>query len=414
MSAHWIILLDESGSMFQPFTGGHAFSGHTETGAYRTKIEAAKDRLLREINGLQNCIVSIISFSSDAAVICSELSSEVATIRKLLDRPRDHGGGTNIAAALDAALIAAKRQESATFTSILLISDGLSNEGDPIEAARRCASARVPISTILIDPTPEGERCAREISIGGRVSGVATEIDFARAMESAADAHAEAASHVPIQSALLGIVAGFAAVLGAAISLTGVIAKTVESPSVALPITVAALCIIASSGLFWVAYARTKWERGIYLSSNLNDIHYPIEYRFEKRTRIAAFFTGLGALAGAGLLLQLSWVSHADELSKRILWEQNWRTVSAYSDFPGMMKQGLRIGPGLIAALNTLDFSTDETLENKRQVLLATIDLGVNAPLNDWSPDEFASIQYQLEEFINCVRKKAVVNGAIK
>ena len=137
MSDHWLILLDESGSMFGPFMGAHDFDGHIETGTYRTKIEAAKDRLLKEINGLHDSVVSIISFSSEAALICTESSSNVTVITEALEQPRETGGGTNIAAALDKALEVARRQRSATFTSILLISDGLSNEGDPFEAAKR-------------------------------------------------------------------------------------------------------------------------------------------------------------------------------------------------------------------------------------------------------------------------------------
>jgi hypothetical protein len=315
MSDHWIILLDQSSSMEAPFSSNYKFSGHTESGDYRTKLEAAKDRLIKEVCGLTNSTVSVVAFSDDAQVVCTADCVDYQKIARSLDQFPGRGGGTELALALTLAHKTYRTSAPSGFTSILVISDGLADEFAAEHAAKQCAASRIPISTILIDPTEDGERLARKISIGGKVSGVTSEQQFSEAMDSARSEHAMASKRAEaaqdnVPTAILGIVAGVAAIVGASVAITGIFTQVIASPTIALPISVSASCVIAAAVMTWIATSKVQSPNGIYLSSSAPQPHFPKVPRFERRTRFVAIMTAIGAIVGAVFLLTLAWANH--------------------------------------------------------------------------------------------------------
>lgn len=169
MKAIWTILIDISGSMAGPFSGEKEPVGLPEVGSWKFKIEAAKEILIRQVMNLPSVDVAIISFSDDAELIYIGPSDNLKEIeKKVYDLETDDM--TNVAGALYKAIevIDPKKYDS---VSILVISDGLSNVGNPEEAAQTVINEikGSRISTILIDRTSEGERIAYSISIGGEV-----------------------------------------------------------------------------------------------------------------------------------------------------------------------------------------------------------------------------------------------------
>lgn len=170
----WIILLDHSGSMGDPFQGEAEFAGRVRESNALTKLESAKQALLTDLASLGTSTrIAIIAFTDQVSLRYEGLSGQMEEIRAELDRlqPND---GTDIANALDFAVkYVAGVTELRGPRQVLVISDGLSD----LDAARTAAERLVEaasgaIHAILIDPTEEGEQLARAIAIGGRVDAV--------------------------------------------------------------------------------------------------------------------------------------------------------------------------------------------------------------------------------------------------
>lgn len=278
----WAILLDSSGSMGSPFAGGHEFPGHVETGRYGVKLDAAKDRLLKELYGLGDSDVAVISFNDDPSLVYLGPATAKEEIRLAIE-PISAAGNTNIAAALRFALNHVIRRGMHTYTSVLLISDGLSTAGDPYSAADEYRIAGVPVSTIVIDPTPEGELLARRISHGGRVSAVASGQALGQAIQQAGIDYAAARAPAEEKHSVATLVSSIAAFVAVSVAVAGVFTGVVQEPTIAVPITLAAVTFIASCALFYFAFAREKMPTAIY--KNPSEMHFPRVYRFAKRTR---------------------------------------------------------------------------------------------------------------------------------
>ncbi|MFY9315098.1 MAG: VWA domain-containing protein [Burkholderiales bacterium] len=307
MSDLWVVLLDASSSMGESFSSDYQFAGHVDTGAYATKIEAAKDRLLKELHGLGDSHVAVISFSDSAELVCRGSAASPNQFRPAIEGITADGR-TNIAAALRLALYDVIRQTSFDYVSILLISDGLSNVGDPIAAADECRTDKVPISTILIDPTPEGENLAKAISHGGRVTAVTSSDAFGEAVGEAAREHKVAAAPLPAaQLSLLGFVTALTAVIAVSVTISGVFTAAVEKPTTAIPVTFAAFSFIASCVLFFIAVVRERSQTGIYISQT--EMHYPNRFKYERRTRLVSIVCGFLCLllsVGLGILAYIN------------------------------------------------------------------------------------------------------------
>jgi len=171
METQWILLLDASGSMGSQFTSDYNFSGFVEETEKKNKLEAAKEVLIRQINSLgTDCLITIIQFDSFPEVLFRGRKSE-KTIIEFKVSGIEAGGGTNLPEALNLALSECDFKKY-YLVHIILISDGLTNEGNIEETINRLLNKALIIDTILINPSKEGEDIARRISINGRVSAV--------------------------------------------------------------------------------------------------------------------------------------------------------------------------------------------------------------------------------------------------
>ena len=169
MNSLWTILIDISSSMNDGFSGKGKPTGLVEKGNWRRKLDAAKDILYQQTSSLFETEVAIIKFNSNAELIYKGKPSDDKEIRDRI-YSLNAGGRTNIARGL---LLALNNLDFERYNAItiLIITDGLSNEGDPIQAAREIVSKfpSIRISTILIDVTEHGKDIARKISINGDV-----------------------------------------------------------------------------------------------------------------------------------------------------------------------------------------------------------------------------------------------------
>jgi len=160
----WIILLDHSGSMGNPFTGKKEFAGRSKTSKATIKLNAAKQALLEHLQGLGSpSDIALIEFTSSASVVFEGLSNNLKGIQHVLDSLRAEDG-TDISVALDVAAEYERTLQNVLTVRILVISDGLSDRDRAEAAARRLAARRVIIDLILIDPTEKGESAARAIT----------------------------------------------------------------------------------------------------------------------------------------------------------------------------------------------------------------------------------------------------------
>lgn len=195
MSSIWITLLDTSGSMGDGFSATQAGAAQdplAEHGAWATKIEAAKELLLKQIGTIRVPDLAVFEFKHRATKIFQ------GTRDQLLARPGviqslKAGGGTSIAAAI-AAVESEPSFEQYRSLNVLIVSDGLSD----VTAAKAAAESLLKkypfarIDTILIDDTNEGRMIAEVISINGSFRPVTSSIQLRNAISSARQASLQA------------------------------------------------------------------------------------------------------------------------------------------------------------------------------------------------------------------------------
>jgi len=157
-------------------------------GAYSTKLDAAKDAVVRQIRGLRrSCLLRLISFSDKPKLEFQGSSKDLVVVQDRLANIRAQGL-TNLAAALDLALMSGFDLDSEN--TVFIISDGLANLEETVAVARRyrhsLRSGQRPahIRTILIDPTPEGQAVADSVS--DFVESVGSKREFDEAVDSEA------------------------------------------------------------------------------------------------------------------------------------------------------------------------------------------------------------------------------------
>lgn len=175
MRAIWALLIDISNSMDDGFSGEKEPIGLIETGAWNKKIDAAKDILIRQVKNLPSVELLIIAFDDESEVIYQGPSEDIYSIQNCISRlePR---GQTNIARAIDLAAKVIGVPDPGSSVSAVILTDGLSNQGDPVISAQNFVS-QIPgsrISSVLIDRSKKGEAIANDISIGGEVRDGAT------------------------------------------------------------------------------------------------------------------------------------------------------------------------------------------------------------------------------------------------
>lgn len=178
----WIICLDRSGSMGKGFSASidniRDFRGRLEATEKQIKLDAAKDAVLREIAGLDpSSEIAIFAFDDHPEEIYKGQAYNLDKIKYALSMVRP-GNQTNIA---DCILKSLDFIDEYDRIDCLAVTDGLSNVGDPVSAARKCNEDGIIINIALIDPTSEGENIAKKIAAnGGRVYAVTSAVELDR------------------------------------------------------------------------------------------------------------------------------------------------------------------------------------------------------------------------------------------
>jgi Mg-chelatase subunit ChlD len=187
----WIVLLDQSASMNDPFSGSLKFRGRKRIAKDDRKIVAAKRALREYVEGLPSSeLLSVIAFNDDADEVFAGTCQESACIERTL-YGIEPNGNTDIPNALfEATRVAERRGESQPIVSILLISDGLSTNPDIDPAVDELSRLRLRVDVILIDPTEEGDRVARAIARHGSVSAVESPEALGNAVAASGNKHA--------------------------------------------------------------------------------------------------------------------------------------------------------------------------------------------------------------------------------
>ena len=170
MSSIWVVLIDTSGSMSQGFSGRVSDDPFVETGAWSTKIEAAKELLGSQIRASNVQEIAVVTFADQAAKIFHGTREEFLRRESEFMALEASSRKTNLAEALD--LVREDPNfEAYDSISVLVLSDGLANVDNPAASAERLIDKyrHGRIDTILIDETEQGEAIARAISINGWV-----------------------------------------------------------------------------------------------------------------------------------------------------------------------------------------------------------------------------------------------------
>jgi|SRR5208282_2770445 hypothetical protein len=185
MPALWAILLDVSGSMAEGFSTPPSNDPFEEHGLWDTKLHAAKDLLLLQIIRLREQEIAVYTFADTTKKIFQGTRDDFAEAESKI-RNIEADGHTNLASAL-VAVTEDPALENYIPLTVLILSDGLSNLGDPKSAAQRLVEKfpHCRIDTILIDETPEGRRTAEDVSIGGDVRSAASKTQVSREVVSA-------------------------------------------------------------------------------------------------------------------------------------------------------------------------------------------------------------------------------------
>lgn len=334
MSSIWVIFIDTSGSMAEPFSGTDQFDGVFEKGAFQTKLEAAKVYILRSIKGIKSGDIAVIGFESSPYLVCEGKAKEFEKFEKPINDLQT-GNMTNLASAFTYALSDVKNLKSYKLVNFLVISDGLSNVGDPVTAVNTCDSklSRLQVSTILIDPTPVGQQIAESISInGGEVRAVTSSIKLETAITEREVAYKNAAVAVARETLVQQIITMLAAIFGLIIVISGVYTAMVDRPIVAIPAFIASVATIGGIALLYIPFAK-KEIPGFYRNATLtNEPPVTKVPKYDKRFRI---YSGIG---GAVLIiLSVSLVTLTYTKSSSSVQQNSVSTVTTtaiYTDMP--------------------------------------------------------------------------------
>lgn len=189
----WIVLLDHSGSMGDPFSGVPDISSHRlRTVEADIKLVAAKEALLEEIKELGEEIeVVVFGFTSQVHEIFAGKAKQYREVEIALSTV-EATNGTDIAEALNSAADYLQQHGGDDIPRIILISDGKSDKTDALQAARKCAKLSMGIHFILIDPTDEGNAFAREVvrPLGGTSISVTSQSQLKAATNAAREFYA--------------------------------------------------------------------------------------------------------------------------------------------------------------------------------------------------------------------------------
>lgn len=189
----WIVALDKSGSMAEPFSATTPTARRLRTTNAETKWAAAIEVLMEDLAGqLPDLAVAVYVFDSQPTLVFSGRAADRATLAATLAKITA-GGGTNIAAALDAVAAHKKAAPAAGLTTALLLTDGKSNRLEAAAAARRCHHESIRLALYLIDPTSDGELFTQDVvaPVEGTWTPVTSRRSLAEGVRSARDGFQE-------------------------------------------------------------------------------------------------------------------------------------------------------------------------------------------------------------------------------
>ncbi|AKJ10148.1 hypothetical protein ABB07_08965 [Streptomyces incarnatus] len=199
----WIVLLDRSASMADPFADS---SGHPDRRTRRTdqdvKLDAAKESVLIELDRLPSDMpVVLLGFNRSVVEIMQGTARSGTDFAVALESLQAEDG-TDIAAALRSAAEYAQSPADGGSVAVLLVSDGLSEPVAAREAALQCRDAGIVVDAILIDPTDDGVALIRRIAgiTHGRWDAVRGRDELAASAAQSAEA---AVAHAQEAEALL-------------------------------------------------------------------------------------------------------------------------------------------------------------------------------------------------------------------
>lgn len=159
-----IAVIDVSGSMNQGFTGEMRPDTITRRSDRLTKFEAAKDYLrfaIQKMPSSSNLV--IIAFAESARVVYRGAVTDAEAINRSISTLEPNGSRTNLASAFGLVLQLLSTEDH-RIRALDVVTDGLSNDGDPIPPARELQHRfGTYIHLYLIDPTDEGQQICRQI-----------------------------------------------------------------------------------------------------------------------------------------------------------------------------------------------------------------------------------------------------------
>jgi hypothetical protein len=186
----WIVLLDRSGSMGDPFSEvASGFAGRVDTSDQVTKLNAARGKLAKRLKSMSSDELLLFAFNTQAERIFRGSTQDLPAITAAFASITP-GGGTDLAQALDDVRAEVELEKGYRHLRLLVITDGLSEVEPARLAAERLARLGALIDAILIDPTTAGEELARAILVAGEVEGVVP-VHSAAGLESEIDQIAE-------------------------------------------------------------------------------------------------------------------------------------------------------------------------------------------------------------------------------
>jgi len=185
MTTTRIILIDISSSMNSSFQREGRVRRATRFSDYNHKFEAAKQYLLNTVADLHSNSPSssliIISFAEDSSVIYQGNISNLEVINSAVNRLKPDGESTNLAAAFDLVFKILSQSTMPKIRYLEVITDGLSNQGDPVLSARCLQEQKgVFLYLYLLNNTNEAYNIASQIigDNGGRIKIIEDGRDF--------------------------------------------------------------------------------------------------------------------------------------------------------------------------------------------------------------------------------------------
>ena len=318
INALWVVLIDHSSSMGEPFSASTEFKGFSETGDFQNKLIAAKENLFRQIDSLKTARdVAVIAFTGTSKLLFKCAREQVSQQKELINalQPFD---STDIAGALDFAYNCVQKWEHYDLVRFLVISDGLSEVAQAQEVAFKCFSDKIYIDVVLIDPSQEGQAMAEAISLGGKVTAVYSSAEFDQAVSQereayeqdlvkANEAYAELEKKEVIEKAsafggVLTIIIGVITVLSLAVG----IAVGLSGGNILFKISILISVILVLFGIFLLYLANESTGQAPLIVDKNNNVRMVSVLRRTGKKRTRLLFGGWGNIALGILVLALA------------------------------------------------------------------------------------------------------------